>query len=579
MFTKFRRNDDEGVALIMVTLTMMIVTVVITGALWYAVQTQTGARRDQDWNGALAAAQAGVDDYLSRLNKVDTYWQTTDCTNVALKKPMGGTCTWGASTPVGWLPVTGSPTSSFHYDVDTSGTYSQGTIKLTSTGKVGKVKRSVVGTLRKTGFGEFLYYTDFETIDPATEAIFGVNNVKAQTLCSRHYWDNPTRGESTYPGSPYSSDQNCPDINFVGGDELDGPVHSNDAMLMQRLNSKDPWFKQTVTTSYPTCLNATNPTQCYRSNGTVTPKFDKGISYRSYLPFPATIVSLKPNTDPTVTPTPGCLYTGPTRIKFVSGGKMKVWSRYSKTLNTGCGNPSSSWPQTVNVPNNNLIYVQDIPAAQTSPVPPAGSCADKSIDASTSGDSDSNQIPVPNDYNNTLGEANCRYGTVYVEGTLSGRVTIAADNNIIVTGDTTYVGGAGGTDALGLIASNFVKVFHPVKCNTKDSNNLCTDGDDLNRGNGSKFTNPKIHAAMLSVKHSFTVQTYNLGDKLGNLTVFGTIAQLYRGPVGTSGSPGTGYFKDYHWDSRLKYAPPPFFLDPVGASWGQKTFGEVKAAQ
>jgi hypothetical protein len=194
---------------------------------------------------------------------------------------------------------------------------------------------------------------------------------------------------------------------------------------------------------------------------------------------------------------------------------------------------------------------------------------------SSGSDSDSNQIPVSGDYNNTLTEANCRYGTVYVEGQVAGRVTIAADNNIIITNNITYKTGKNGTDVLGLIANNSVKVYHPVDCDSLNSDNTCNDGDNLNRGNGTKFTDPQIYAAMLSVRHGFTVQSYHLGNDLGDLSVFGTIAQLYRGAVGTTG--GTGYLKDYEWDSRLKYAPPPFFLDPVGASWGQKTFGEIKA--
>jgi hypothetical protein len=242
------------------------------------------------------------------------------------------------------------------------------------------------------------------------------------------------------------------------------------------------------------------------------------------------------------------------------------------------------------VPNNNLIYVQDVPATSTDPNYwstssstglPSAPCNTGSIGKvdrytrSSGSDSDSNQIPVSGDYNNTLTEANCRYGTAYVEGQVAGRVTIAADNNIIITNNITYKTGKNGTDVLGLIANNSVKVYHPVDCDSLNSDNTCNDGDNLNRGNGTKFTDPQIYAAMLSVRHGFTVQSYHLGNDLGDLSVFGTIAQLYRGAVGTTG--GTGYLKDYEWDSRLKYAPPPFFLDPVGASWGQKTFGEIKA--
>ena len=75
--------------------------------------------------------------------------------------------------------------------------------------------------------------------------------------------------------------------------------------------------------------------------------------------------------------------------------------------------------------------------------------------------------------------------------------------------------------------------------------------------------------------HSFGVQSYQYGAKLGTLKVYGSLAQRFRGPVGTTGSPGTGYLKDYNYDSRLRYAPPPYFLDPVRSGWGMKVFGEV----
>ncbi len=51
--------------------------------------------------------------------------------------------------------------------------------------------------------------------------------------------------------------------------------------------------------------------------------------------------------------------------------------------------------------------------------------------------------------------------------------------------------------------------------------------------------------------------------------MYGAIAQRFRGTVGTGGSSGiaTGYRKDYIYNDRLRYREPPFFLDPVKASW------------
>jgi hypothetical protein len=91
----------------------------------------------------------------------------------------------------------------------------------------------------------------------------------------------------------------------------------------------------------------------------------------------------------------------------------------------------------------------------------------------------------------------------------------------------------------------------------------------------------KIDAAILALSHSFIVDNYACGAKLGTLTVEGAIAQRYRGPVGTSGgSGGTGYIKSYGYDDRLRYRSPPYFLNPVAASWKiVRTNEQVPAAR
>ena len=77
-----------------------------------------------------------------------------------------------------------------------------------------------------------------------------------------------------------------------------------------------------------------------------------------------------------------------------------------------------------------------------------------------------------------------------------------------------------------------------------------------------------IYAAILAVNHSFIVDNYGCGAKLGTLNIFGAIAQVYRGPVGTGGGGGgTGYLKNYVYDDRLAYSEPPYFLSPTSTAW------------
>jgi hypothetical protein len=157
-------------------------------------------------------------------------------------------------------------------------------------------------------------------------------------------------------------------------------------------------------------------------------------------------------------------------------------------------------------------------------------------------------------------------GDVYVSGNVSTDVTIAADNDVIIDGNVTHGAGV----ELGLIANNFVRVYHPIDRNQScgsSSANASSSPEDPTHGS---MTNPIIDAAILAINHSFIVDNWACGTSLGTLTVSGAIAQEYRGTVGThSGSTVvSGYSKGYSYDYELRYHQPPFFLDPVQAGWG-----------
>ena len=57
-------------------------------------------------------------------------------------------------------------------------------------------------------------------------------------------------------------------------------------------------------------------------------------------------------------------------------------------------------------------------------------------------------------------EYSCRHGDAFVEGTLNGRLTVAASNDVVITWHIRY---AGDDDLLGLIGNEFVEVYHPVR--------------------------------------------------------------------------------------------------------------------
>lgn len=597
MFTRRRPREDEGFALLMVIACMVIGSMFAFAALGYALSTQRFSRTNQDWNGALAAAQAGVDDYIAYLNRNDNYartplecWNaTTQVGNEALMGPKTGSnpCGYTASTPVGWKDIDPGNVAAgqFHYDIDASKLESDGIVQVTSTGKVGKKTRSMQVGVGRGGSTDFLYYTDHEDADPDNKDVYpgGMN-----ANCAKYYW----AGRKAVSGS-----SGCVEITFIGGDVLDGPAHTNDTPLLSNASGVKPKFAAGLETSDPKCLNRvkTNPStydECDRTGNSA----DYGTSFPSY----AAAFQLPDNSDQFKN-YPGCQYSGATRIKFQSNGTMTVWSKESTATLTAaaCGSPSalaSTSGATVAVPTDQVIYVRGGSAG-------SHRCRSGEIgDGLPLGDFTGNQL-TQYDYDEsmTLATQYCGLGNAYIEGTLKGRVTVGTSNSITVTGDLVLANGVAGTDMLGLVAANSVEVFHPridtwecksttSNCN-KNSSYWDWDGNpsgvsgwphrynDVDNGNAPYPTTGtkgiQISGSIQTLQHSFLVQKYKDGSYQGKLYVRGSIAQEWRGIVGSGSPPSSGYLKDYRYDKRLKYASPPYFPQWANAKWSGNYTGEV----
>lgn len=174
-------------------------------------------------------------------------------------------------------------------------------------------------------------------------------------------------------------------------------------------------------------------------------------------------------------------------------------------------------------------------------------------------------------------------GDVAVSGTLRGRVTVAATGNIVIADDLVYatdpsVGDC--ADILGLYAGNDVVVANtPINA-------------PWQRGNGNAYfsyddtTDEIIHAFVLAL-NQFTVEGYDAGSTKdqpcetrnwgrGCLYLTGGIIQRSRGPVGTilqNGNGGTGYLKRYSYDKCGVSAPPPYF--PTTGYFARSHYYEV----
>ena len=180
-------------------------------------------------------------------------------------------------------------------------------------------------------------------------------------------------------------------------------------------------------------------------------------------------------------------------------------------------------------------------------------------------------------------------GDAFVNGSLSGQLTIGTEDNVVVDGNINYYdcpsplkkgqSGAldfcpyniGGTnDSLGLIANKYVEINHPI---SKSAQNTLLPACGAEPGGPVRSVTAgsgiSIDAAMLALSESFVVNNHRYGSPEGLLNVYGSIQQNARGPVGTfsNNAPDSGYTKHYTWDPLLDYVSPPSYLVPTTAPW------------
>ena len=474
-------GNAEGFALITVLLATMALMALGTAAVAYGLGSQNASRHDQDWNASLSAAEAGIDDYVFRLNENSNYYQYSSS-----NLPADGN---GAFA--GWQTVQGPANqSSFHYSVDTSQLTTQGTITITSSGRSGlkKVTRTVQSTLRRRSFIDYLYFTDFETIDPATypNGSSAATSAWAQTNCSKHWYD----------GRPEGTDQ-CVPINFITADNLNGPVHSNDAIMI----CGNPHFNGKATSSWNTSPRWRGNSGCSGNAPVVANAGDP--AYATPLTMPPSNSALKAEV---AAGRGGCLYTGPTKITLNSSGTMTVDSPFSKNTNNGC--PANTWngtggkPAAVtgSLPSNGVVYVQSVPSSATDANYTAGCPYSVRFGGIAGQTLRSHPLGYPVNNDVTTPAYGCRDGDVFLSGSLKGQLTIASENNVNAVANVTYQGGLSGTDLLGLIANNYVQIYHPVSCTTGGTSSTC---NITTPAGGGSLTNARIDGAILSLAHSF----------------------------------------------------------------------------
>jgi Tfp pilus assembly protein PilX len=480
------------------------------------------SRKDQDSKQAYAAAESGLQWYMDELATNNTYYTSCDtppAPNATEQAPVNqhfgsgstdtnwqddttipGTAKWRklpnstSDYTIELLPVTGKAQCSKtdQYSVISS----DGNLRLRITGRAGKKTRSIIANIRRRNFIDYIYFTHFETLDPAAYS----DPVTATANCAKF---RDQRASS------------CTEIQFADADSVLGPLHTNDNILV----CGTPQFGRTNTPSDAIEINGTQASvsACSGSNP----------DYQGTLVWPAGQLDM-PSSNSTIQSLASCPTAGQaTCYQYKGRTEMVLNGTTMNVKSPGSGGIfADGLAHTVNLPSNGVIYVDN-----------NGTCTVGYV--------------KDQDYSATNDPAAC--GNAWIKGSYGNNLTVAAAQDVVINGDLTR---SSSELLLGLIANNFVRVYHPV-----------TTGSGCSNATGS-LSDPTIQAAILALQHSFIVDNWDCGAKLGNLNVEGAIAQRFRGPVGTGGgSGGTGYLKVYTYNDRLKYREPPYFLDPVQVSW------------
>ena len=513
-------RSERGFSMIIVVGVMAASSLFVAAAFSAANGDLPLTRDSQDRKQAYAAAEAGINFYQYHLNQDPDYW--TKCISVPAPNgtelnPVNQIWNGSGADPRRWRKVPGSgveyaielmpANGNAQCTVGNQATMIQastGGFRIRSTGRPRKasgLRRTLVATFRRRSFLDFLYFTDFETVDPL--AYTAAEQGRAASECADKY----RAGRTSW----------CDEIQFSDVDAINGPMHTNDDIL----TCGTPIFGRNSSDT----IEFTGPEPGWKGVGGSgcggVPVFKGPVRANvKKLTMPSTNATIQANAQT------GYLFTGTTKIRFnpSPSNNMTVTTNYRPSTNTG------DTPVNKALPPNGVIYVKTGTGCGTL-IPPISATYTE--------------------------PASC--GNLYVSGTYTSSVTLAAQNDIIIKPDTTTATSAnltkpaGSDHVLGLIANNFVRVYHRVSSDCDD--NLSPVLSDVS-----------IDAAILSLAHSFVVDNWRCGNRLDDLTVNGAIAQKYRGAVGTTAP--SGYDKVYNYDDRLRYRSPPFFLEPIAASWG-----------
>ncbi len=510
-----RVGAQDGFTMI-VALGIMLVVMLLSAAVFGAVTGDAYlSHSNLDGKRAYSAAQAGLQAYLGELNEnaaSSSWWQT--CANDTASS----------------VAVPGTSGESYSYQPVVSGCATSGALGTVVDPTVGLLRMEFTGRAGSDGASRTLV-ADFRPNTPLAYLWYTVHETANPTV------DTDCPGSATDPGTNFYANSDVPadcDIYWATGDQVNGPMYTQDQFLVSgtptfgRAGSSDP----IATPASTVCVGGACP------SGVIQGKAEPGAPT---IPLP---------TDNSNLATDAGTSSGITLPQGTTTLTLSVSGSQTNATAVTCTSSSSSSCTTktyTNLAQTPVIYAQ------------SGSNCNAANSTYTPTDV---SYSVVNGGSSTAGPWYGPCGDLYVHGTYNTPLTLAAQNDAIITTggilnatDPTGSTAPTGSATLGIVANSWVRVLHPV---SNPAGTPCS-------GATPSIT---IDAAILALNNSFYVDNYDCGS-VGTLTVHGSIAQQYRGAVATSSgsTAATGYVKNYNYDDRLKIVLPPYLFNLQNTSW------------
>ena len=175
--------------------------------------------------------------------------------------------------------------------------------------------------------------------------------------------------------------------------------------------------------------------------------------------------------------------------------------------------------------------------------------------------SDSNRVGIPT-LTNTCIFCDC---PLEIRGVMLGSATVGSSQDIRIIDNIRYRDANPQTGRIDSSCTNYLGIV-------SEGNVLVANTPANGRDNMIAGRDIVVTAAIVALGESFTFEDQNdvwdayqgpEPDERGIIYAWGSITQKRRGYVHRSNHQGTGYLKDYHYDSRFKRQRPPCFFEAV----------------